>query len=314
MEALAALDKLFEEPARARLLAEELGRRAAKLDPTRGRAPLLWTRAGRRRAPGTTAPPARPTGARCRSTPRWPSRSPRWARWPRRKATGRRSPSCSRARWRWRRRPTRKGPLLLELAVVQGDRLERTGARAWRCSTTPPRSLRDEPRVLDLGAPLPPRRRQLAGGRRGARSSWRRRAPRSRTRPNDTSPSPRRPRRPGSSIARSRSTRDRTGATTRYRPTLERLSAICFERGQWDNAWKATEALLDRHGAALEPGQRATLLVRSAIADLHVGQRVSAVAQAGRDRHPRRRRTRPRPGSAMSPRAGRGCTSSRGCW
>src|SRR5439155_230072 len=41
------------------------------------------------------------------------------------------------------------------------------------------------------------------------------------------------------------------GRDSSYRPTLERLSAICFERGQWDNAWKATEALLERHGGAL---------------------------------------------------------------
>ena len=42
--------------------------------------------------------PARPTGARCRSIRRWPSRSPRWARSRRARATGRRSRSCSRAR------------------------------------------------------------------------------------------------------------------------------------------------------------------------------------------------------------------------
>jgi tetratricopeptide (TPR) repeat protein len=66
---------------------------------------------------------------------------------------------------------------------------------------------------------------------------------------------------------------------TSFRPTLERLSAICFARDHWDNAWKATEALLDRHGAALDPGARAELLVRSALADLHIGQRAAAVAR-----------------------------------
>ena len=34
---------------------------------------------------------------------------------------------------------------------------------------------------------------------------------------------------------------------TSHRPTLERLSFICFEKGQWDNAWRATEALIDRY-------------------------------------------------------------------
>ena len=69
------------------------------------------------------------------------------------------------------------------------------------------------------------------------------------------------------------------GRDSGYRPTLERLSAICFNRAQWDNAWKATEALLERHGAALAPGDRATLLARSAIADLHIGQRAAATAR-----------------------------------
>src|SRR6185503_2383985 len=69
------------------------------------------------------------------------------------------------------------------------------------------------------------------------------------------------------------------GRDSSYRPTLERLSAICYERGQWDNAWKATEALLERHGAALTPADRATLLTRSAIADLHIGQRGAATAR-----------------------------------
>lgn len=63
-----------------------------------------------------------------------------------------------------------------------------------------------------------------------------------------------------------------------YRPTLERLSEICFERQQWDNAWKATEHLLERHGAELDAATRAGLMLRSAMADLHVGQRLAATA------------------------------------
>jgi len=64
-----------------------------------------------------------------------------------------------------------------------------------------------------------------------------------------------------------------------YRPSLERLSEICFDRQQWDNAWKATEHLLDRHGADLEPSYKAELALRSALADLHIAQRVVATAR-----------------------------------
>ena len=64
-----------------------------------------------------------------------------------------------------------------------------------------------------------------------------------------------------------------------YRPSLERLSEICFDRQQWDNAWKATEHLLDRHGADLDPSYKAELALRSALADLHLAQRMAAVAR-----------------------------------
>ena len=65
-----------------------------------------------------------------------------------------------------------------------------------------------------------------------------------------------------------------------FRPTLERLSEICFERQQWDNAWKATAHLIDRHGADMEPGARAELALRAALADLHVAQRMVALPRA----------------------------------
>ena len=87
------------------------------------------------------------------------------------------------------------------------------------------------------------------------------------------------PRRVERSSARSASTRDPTRAIRVFRPTLERLSEICFDRQQWDNAWKATEHLIDRHGADMEPGMRAELALRSALADLHVAQRIAAVAR-----------------------------------
>lgn len=72
------------------------------------------------------------------------------------------------------------------------------------------------------------------------------------------------------------------GRNSSFRPTLERLSEICFDRQQWDNAWKATEHLIERHGAAIEPAARAELAVRSALADLHIAQRIAAVARLAR--------------------------------
>ncbi|HEX2660673.1 MAG TPA: hypothetical protein VHU40_20470, partial [Polyangia bacterium] len=72
------------------------------------------------------------------------------------------------------------------------------------------------------------------------------------------------------------------GRNSAYRPTLERLSEICFDRQQWDNAWKATEHLIERHGAAIAPAARAELAVRSALADLHIAQRIAAMARLAR--------------------------------
>jgi tetratricopeptide (TPR) repeat protein len=173
--------------------------------------------------------------------------------------------------------PRRKGPLLLELATVYGDRLG-DPARAVSLLETAAPLLRDDTRLLDLEA-----RFNLAAGRwQVAADALDRLAAR------------------GSAIAEAAERyhavaaaaeadgdRDRAltlysrsyGRDNGYRPTLERLSAICFERGHWDNAWKATEALLERHGANLGPEERAALLARSIFADLHVGQRTSAVAK-----------------------------------
>ncbi|MES1205350.1 MAG: hypothetical protein ABUS79_05385 [Pseudomonadota bacterium] len=66
-----------------------------------------------------------------------------------------------------------------------------------------------------------------------------------------------------------------------FRPTLERLSEICFDRQQWDNAWKATEHLIERHGTDLDADARAKLALRSALADLHVAQRLVAAGRVG---------------------------------
>jgi tetratricopeptide (TPR) repeat protein len=64
-----------------------------------------------------------------------------------------------------------------------------------------------------------------------------------------------------------------------HRPTLERLSFVCFEKGQWDNAWRATEAMLDRYRATLNEAELAELFVRSAVCDVHIAQRMAATAQ-----------------------------------
>ena len=107
----------------------------------------------------------------------------------------------------------RKGPLLLELAIVHGDRLK-APARALALLETaatflPGRAapLRSQ-RAVSISPPA-------TGRRRPRRSTgWRRAAPRSPTPPRGTTPSARPPRRRGRSIARSPSTRGPTGATT----------------------------------------------------------------------------------------------------
>jgi tetratricopeptide (TPR) repeat protein len=278
MEALSALEKLFEEPPRARLLVDELGRRAAKLEPTAA-APLFYgrgraaARAGDngtardayRRAMSldpTLAEPIAALGALASKEGDWSEVAKLLE-----SEVGLTTSSA------------RKGTLLLELAVVQGDRLG-APARAVALLDDAARHLRDEPRVLDLRG----RFNLAAGNWQAAAEALDQLAARSAAIPDaaeryfaigaaaETA----------GEIDRALTLYSRSYSRDgTYRPTLERLSAICFQRGQWDNAWKATEALLDRHGASIEPGPRATLLVRSALADLHVGQRVSAVAKLG---------------------------------
>jgi len=275
-DAITALEKMYEGERRARQLAEELGRRAARLAP-REAAPLhfgrgrAWERAGDRGAAReayrramsldpTLAEPVAALGALAAREGDWSEVA-----------------KLLESEVGLATSPTRKGPLLIELAVVQGDRLG-DPARAVTLLESAARFLPDDPRLLDLGA-----RFQLgAGNWQAAADALDRLASR------------------GAAIAEAAERYFAVGAAAEaagqhdraltlysrsygrdssYRPTLERLSAICFERGQWDNAWKATEALLDRHGAALAPGDRATLLARSAIADLHIGQRAAAIAR-----------------------------------
>jgi tetratricopeptide (TPR) repeat protein len=278
MEALGALEKFFEEPARARLLVDELGRKAGKLEPSAA-APLFYgrgraaARAGDngvareayRRAMSldpTLAEPIAALGALASKEGDWSEVAKLLE-----SEVGLTTSSA------------RKGALLLELAVVQGDRLGGP-ARAVALLDDAARYLRDEPRVLDLRG----RFNLAAGNWQAAAEALDQLATRSAAIPDAAE-------RYFAVAAAAEAAGDVDRALTlysrsysrdgSYRPTLERLSAICFQRGQWDNAWKATEALLDRHAASIEPGVRATLLVRSALADLHVGQRVSAVAKLG---------------------------------
>jgi tetratricopeptide (TPR) repeat protein len=278
MDALTALDKLFEEPARARVLAEELGRRAAKLEPTAA-APLFYGRgrAAARAADNGTAREAYRRAMSLDPTLAEPiaalgalaSKEGDWSE----------VAKLLESEVALATSPARKGALLMELAVVQGDRLENP-ARAVALLDDAAAQLRDEPRVLDLRS----RFNLAAGNWQAAAEALDQLAARSAAIPDAAE----RYFAVGSA-AEAAGELDRAltlysrsySRNNAFRPTLERLSTICFQRGQWDNAWKATEALLDRHGDALDPAQRATMLVRSALADLHVGQRVSAVGKLG---------------------------------
>ena len=275
-EAMASLERMYQGDRRARQLADELGRRASKLPPQaaaplhfgRGRAAeragdRTQAREAYRRAMSldpTLAEPVAALGALAAREGDW-SEVARLLESEVGLATS----------------AKRKGPLLIELAVVHGDRLG-DPARAVTMLENAARHLPDDQRLADLGA----RFHLAAGNWQAAADALDRLAAR------------------GAPIAEAAERYFAVGAAAEaagehdraltlysrsygrdsgYRPTLERLSAICYQRGQWDNAWKATEALLDRHGGALAPGDRATLLARSALADLHIGQRASAVAK-----------------------------------
>ena len=199
-DAIAALERMYEGERRARQLAEELGRRAARLPP-RDAAPLhfgrgrAWERAGDRAAAReayrramsldpTLAEPVAALGALAAREGDWSEVA-----------------KLLESEVGLATSPTRKGPLLIELAVVQGDRLG-DPARAVQSAGD--------------GGAVPARRSALAGSRARAFSSppetgrrpptrsigWRRAAPPSPTRPSASSPSPPPPRRPGSTIAR----------------------------------------------------------------------------------------------------------------
>ena len=274
--ALAALERIFEGEARARTLAEELGRRAAKLPPAqaaplhlgRGRAAeragdRAMAREAYRRAISldpTFAEPVAALGALAAREGDWSETA-----------------ALLESELGLATSAKRKGPLLIELALVYGDRLG-APARAVALLETAATFLPDDPRLLDLTA----RFNLLAGNWQAAAEALDRLAARGATIPDAA----------GryfavGAAAEAAGQTDRAltlysrsyGRDAGYRPTLERLAHLCFERGQWDNAWKATEALLDRHGEALAASERAAHLARSVLADLHIGQRTSAVAK-----------------------------------
>jgi tetratricopeptide (TPR) repeat protein len=171
----------------------------------------------------------------------------------------------------------RKGRLLAELAAVHGERLSNP-QRAIELLDAAAALLPEEPRMLDLAS----RFNLLAGRWEPAVAALDRLATLGAV-PADAAERYYQ----AGAAAEAAGQVDRAlvlysrsyARNTSYRPTLERLSQICFEKDQWDNAWKATEALLDRHGAALTASERALLLLRSAIADLHVAERASATAR-----------------------------------
>jgi tetratricopeptide (TPR) repeat protein len=173
----------------------------------------------------------------------------------------------------------RKGRLLAELAAVYGERLSNP-QRAIELLEAAASLLPEEPRMLDLAS----RFNLLAGRWEPAAQALDRLATLGAV-PTDAAERYHQ----AGAAAEAEGQVDRAlvlysrsyARNTSYRPTLERLSEICFEKDQWDNTWKATEALLDRHGGALTAKERAVMLLRSAISDLHVAERVQATTRLG---------------------------------
>jgi tetratricopeptide (TPR) repeat protein len=171
----------------------------------------------------------------------------------------------------------RKGRLLAELAAVHGERLG-NAPRAIELLEAAAALLPEEPRMLDLAS-----RFNLMAGRWEAAVQALDRLATLNAVPADAAERYHR----AAAAAEAEGKVDRAlvlysrsyARDTTFRPTLERLSEICFDKDQWDNAWKATEALLERHGAALEPAERARLLLRSVLAELHIAQRAQATAR-----------------------------------
>jgi tetratricopeptide (TPR) repeat protein len=277
MAALSALEEIYDGPARARMLADELGRRAAKLGPPVA-APLFYGR-GRAAARAGDNASAREAYRRAMSLdPTLAEPIAALGALAAREGDWSEVAALLESEVGLATSPARKGALLLELAVVYGDRLGNP-IRAVSLLETAAPHFRDETRIFDLGA----RFNLAAGNWQAAAEALDQIATR-----NATIAGAERYFAVGAAAEAAGQT-DRAltlysrsySRDNSFRPTLERLSQICFERGQWDNAWKATEALLDRHGVALPPEVRATVLARSVVADLHLGQRAAAIAKLG---------------------------------
>jgi tetratricopeptide (TPR) repeat protein len=274
--ALAMLERLYEGEAGSRALADELGRRAVKAQPLDA-APLHYGR-GRAAERGGDRTVAREAYRKAMSLdPNLAEPLAALSALAAREGDWNEVAALLDAEVGRATSAKRKGPLLLELAVVYGDRLN-APSRAVALLETAATYLPEDPRRFDLSA----RFHLAAGNWQAAAEALDRLAAR------------------GAPIADAAARYYACGAAAEeagqieraltlysrsygrdnsFRPTLERLATLCFERGQWDNAWKATEALLERHGPALPAGMRATLIARSMIADLHIGMRTSAIAK-----------------------------------
>jgi len=69
------------------------------------------------------------------------------------------------------------------------------------------------------------------------------------------------------------------GHAPRARVVLEKLSQLCFERKDWDSALRANNELLEHHRNELPRGTVAAALLRVAWAEMHLGQRLAALAR-----------------------------------
>jgi tetratricopeptide (TPR) repeat protein len=276
IECIGALERLYHGTARWTELAQELRRRAAGVAPNA--AARLWYGAGRaaerladrvaareayRRAmslDGALAEPISALGALAARDGDWKEVA-----------------ALLESEATLAASPTRKARLLVELAAVYGERLS-DPQRAVDLLEAAAEHLPVEPRLLELAG-----RFNLAVGRWEPAA----RALDELTATGTVLPDAAELYHRAAAAAEAEGKTDRAlvlysrsyARNSGHRPTLERLSAICFDKGQWDNTWKATEALLERHGATLTAAERATLLVRSALADLHIAQRAVAAGK-----------------------------------
>jgi tetratricopeptide (TPR) repeat protein len=276
IECVAALERLYEGSARWVELAHELRQRAAALPPEP--AARLWFGAGRASERTGDRVAAREAYRRAMSLdPALPEPIAALGGLAARDGDWNEVATLLESEAALLGPSPRKGRLLAELAAVHGERLA-NHQRAIELLEAAASLLPEEPRLLDLAS----RFNLLAGRWEPAVQALDRLATLGAV-PADAAERYHQ----AGAAAEAAGQVDRAlvlysrsyARNTSYRPTLERLSQICFERDQWDNASKATEALLERHGAALTASERAVLLLRSAIADLHVAERAQATAR-----------------------------------